>query len=111
MVLITKNYKIEFSDDIKKDVILIDVEKFLIRYSHKTPSEMIAIVDFSINEYVCRIKENNFENYNDGIAYIKRLYRVCTLKDELNGYFAEVNYGKILKLVREKKENGNGNSN
>lgn len=105
-----KNYKIEFSDDIKKDAKLIDVEKFLIKYSHKTPSEIIDIVDFSINYFVDRIERNDFEDRDEGIAYIKQLYKICTLKDELNSYFAEVNYGKVLKLVREKKENGNGNS-
>lgn len=105
-----KNYKIEFSDDIKKGAKLIDVEKFLIRYSHKTPSEMIYIVDFCINEFVDRIERNDFEDRNEGIAYIKQLYAICLLKDELNGYFADVNYGKVLEKVREKKEKQKNNS-
>lgn len=106
-----KNYKIEFSDDIKKGAKLIDVEKFLIRYSHKTPSEMIGIVDFSINEFVVRIKRNDFEDRNEGIAYIKQLYAICLLKDELNEHFAAVFYRDVLKSIRDKKQNGNGNSN
>jgi len=103
MVLNLKRYEIEFSEDIKKDVRFIDVEKFVTNYSHKTPSEMIAIVDFSINEFVGRIKENDFESRNEGLGYIKELYKVCTLKDELNELFAEEFYGKVLKRVRDKK--------
>ena len=54
----------------------------------------------------------NYDELRDHVRIKKEkdLYRYCYLKDELNGYFAEVNYGKMLKLVREKKENGNGHS-
>lgn len=101
--------KYEFVEDIKKDVILIDVEKFLIKFSHNNPKEMIAIVDFAIDNTYDKLKFEDLE-INIRLKEEKQLYRYCYLKDELNGYFAEVNYGKVLKLVREKKENGNGNS-
>lgn len=101
--------KFNFVEDIKKNVILIDVEKFLISYSHRTAKEMIAIVDFAIDNTYDKLK---FEDLEDSVRLKteKQLYRFCYLKDELNGYFAEIFYGDVLKSIRDKKENGNGNS-
>lgn len=101
--------KFKFVEDITDNVILIDVEKFLIKYSHKTAKEMIAIVNFAIDNTYSSLKYDDLAD-NIRIVKEKQLYRFCYLKDELNGYFAEINYGKVLKLVREKKENGNRNS-
>jgi len=101
--------KFEFVKDITDNVILIDVEKFLIEHSHNNPKEMIAIVDFAIDNTYDKLKYEDLED-SARLKTEKQLYRFCYLKDELNGYFAEVNYGKVLKLVREKKENGTDDS-